>query len=167
MASISRGWLVIATVLASCTDATPHVKASTASLGQAIPRGVVAIEPNAPTPANSPQYRVAAAAVEKVLRRAGFQLAQADDANRSELIAVVDMSRVVLPTSPTQSAANTTSPRALETTTLRVDLRRRSDQTILWRGTASITSRPSMSGPSDDAASQLAEKALAPLSGVR
>jgi hypothetical protein len=101
-----------------------------------------------------------------VLRPAGFQLAQLNDANRSELIAVVDISRVVLPPHQNKARSTRPHPESWETTSLKVDLRRSSDQTILWRGTASITSLPSISGPSDDLASQLAEKALAPHFGI-
>ncbi len=141
--------VLFAAIMASACANQSRVHVTEASLGQPIPKAMVVIEPNPPTPSNSPQFLAAAEAVGAELGRAGFGIAPKESA-ASELIAVVDYTKVDRPlarSSPSgQNAA--ASPGAMpgngdivETTALMVRLKRRSDQSVIWQGRSSIDTR--------------------------
>ena len=142
-------WTALGTalILGGCMTKTAPVHVTKADLGQPIPRGEVVIEPNVPTPSNSPQFIAAAGAVGPELTRLGFHVAVAPSST-SELIAIVDYTRVDRPAVETGNVPNGQTPAPMqgarpfvETTALVVNLRRRSDQSVIWQGRASIDTR--------------------------
>ena len=151
----ARSATLAAMVLSACAT-TPAIRVDHASLGQPIAKAEVVIEPSAPTPADSPQFLAAANAVGQELLRSGFRLA-ATQSTTSDLIAVVDYTRVDRPLSWLSRTFVSTPIAAgdqpadrhrgyLETVTLKLDLRRRSDQSMMWQGNASIDTRVASPG---------------------
>jgi len=153
--------ILVVMMLSACATNAARIQATDASVGQPIPKAEVVIEPNAPTPADSPQFLAAANAVGPELSRRGFRLAAAPNST-SELVAVVDYTKVDRPRSwlartfggaPNASADKVVDRKRgyFETVTLKVDLKRRSDQSIIWRGKASIDTRVDSPTPAGEA----------------
>lgn len=143
--------------LAGCVTPAPPVEVTRFHLGQPIARGEVAVEPRDPTAANSLEYRGYADAVSAELARLGFAIAPG--ISKSEVVAVVDVRR------GTRDAMAERSPvsigigggtfgsgvgvgggvsfpigrarsREIVMTELAIQLKRRSEGTVIWEGRA-------------------------------
>lgn len=146
-----------ALMLAGCASQVPPVQVTRFHLGQPFARGDVAVEPRDPTQANSLEFRNWAEAVSAQLARLNFRLAPG--VAKSELVAVVDVlyaSRSDMDQgSPVSVGIGGGSfgrsvgvgggvsfpigkPRSREIvgTELSVQLKRRSDGTVMWEGRA-------------------------------
>lgn len=146
-----------ALALAGCAAQAPETRVTRFHLGQPIARGEIAVEPRNPTAAGTLEFRSYAAAVGDELARAGFKLAPG--LTKSELVAVVDLRR------GTRAMLQESSPfsiglgggtwgrhvgvgggvsfplgkgrtRELIATELAVQIKRRSEGTVIWEGRA-------------------------------
>lgn len=144
-----------ALALAGCAAQQPTARVTRFHLGQPIARGEIAVEPRNPATAKSLEFSTYANAVGAELARAGFRLAPG--LAKSELVAVVDVSR------GTRAMYDEGSPfsigigggtfgrnvgvgggvsfpvgksrtRELIGTQLAVQIKRRSDGTVIWEG---------------------------------
>lgn len=154
--------LATAIALAGCAAQTPPTQVTRFHLGQPIARADVAVEPRDPAAANSLEFRNYADAVAGELGRAGFRVVPR--LTRSELVAVVDVMR------GTREGFARSSPvsvgigggtfgnhvgvggglsfpigkrRSNEAvlTELSVQLKRRSEGTVVWEGRARTEAR--------------------------
>ena len=146
-----------ALALAGCAAQVPPVQVTRFHLNQPLAPGEVAVEPRNPTLAGSLEFRVQAEAVSAELARRNFRLAPG--VSRSELVAVVDlMQRSRMDTngqSPVSVGIGGGSygggvglgggisfpigkPRSREVvqSELSVQLKRRSEGTVIWEGRA-------------------------------
>jgi len=149
--------LGMALALAACAAQAPETRVTRFHLGQPIARGDIRVEPRDPTTAKSLEFESYAAPVAEELARQGFRLAPA--LARSELVAVVDVQRgsraMMAESSPFSIGlgggtfgrhvgvgGGVTFPigksrtRELIGTQLAVQIKRRSDGTIIWEGRA-------------------------------
>lgn len=147
-----------ALALAGCAAQVPPVQVTRFHLNQPLAPGEVAVEPRNPTLAGSLEFRVQAEAVSAELARRNFRLAPG--VSRSDLVAVVDlMERSRMDASGSGSAVSVGlgggsygrgvglgggisfpigKPRSREVlqSELSVQLKRRSDGTVIWEGRA-------------------------------
>ena len=151
-----------ALALAGCAAQAPETRVTRFHLGQPIARGEIAVEPRDPTTAKDLEYQTYASAVASELGRQGFTLAPG--VAKSELVAVVDASR------GTRAMYQERSPfsvgigggsfggnvgvgggvsfpigkgktREIIGTELAVQIKRRSDGTVIWEGRAMSEAR--------------------------
>lgn len=151
-----------ALLLAGCAAQVPPVQVTRFHLGQPLARGEVAVEPRDPTQANSLEFRNWAEAVSAQLARLNYRLAPG--IAKSELVAVVDVVHA------SRSDTGGGSPisvgiggggfggnvgvgggisfpigkpksRELQSTELAVQMKRRSDGTVIWEGRARTEAR--------------------------
>lgn len=163
MSSRSFAVFAVALLLAGCAAQVPPVQVTRFHLGQPLAAGEVAVESRDPTQTNSLEFRTWAEAVSAQLARRGFRLAPG--VARSELVAVIDVvqgSREELAGggSPVSIGIGGGSfgrsvgvgggisfpigkPRSRELlmTQLSVQLKRRSDGTVIWEGRARTEAR--------------------------
>ena len=162
-----------ALALAGCAAQQPTARVTRFHLGQPIARGEIAVEPRNPATAKSLEFSTYANAVGAELARAGFRLAPG--LAKSELVAVVDVSR------GTRAMYDEGSPfsigigggtfgrnvgvgggvsfpvgksrtRELIGTQLAVQIKRRSDGTVIWEGRAMSEARSDTPYADPDAA---------------
>lgn len=148
--------------LAGCAAQAPETRVTRFHLGQPIARGEIAVEPRDPATAKDLEYQTYARAVAEELGRQGFALAPG--VSKSELVAVVDASR------GTRAMYQERSPfsvgigggsfggsvgvgggvsfpigkgktREIIGTELAVQIKRRSDGTVIWEGRAMSEAR--------------------------
>jgi hypothetical protein len=151
-----------ALALAGCAAQAPETRVTRFHLGQPIARGEIAVEPRDPTMAQTLEFRTYAEAVAAELARTGFKLAPG--IAKSELVAVVDVVR------GTRAMLQESSPFSIGIgggtfgrnvgvgggvsfpigkgktseligTELRVQIKRRSDGTVIWEGRAMSEAR--------------------------
>ena len=151
-----------ALALAGCAAQAPETRVTRFHLGQPIARGEIAVEPRDPAAAKDLEYQTYARAVAGELARQGFTLAPG--VAKSELVAVVDASR------GTRAMYQERSPfsvgigggsfggnvgvgggvsfpigkgktREIIGTELAVQIKRRSDGTVIWEGRAMSEAR--------------------------
>ena len=154
---IRAGLLGAALALAGCAAQAPETRVTRFHLGQPIARGEIVVEPRDPAMAKALEFQTYASAVAEELARVGFRLAPG--LAKSELVAVVDVAR------GTRAMLEESSPfsiglgggtfgrhvgvgggvsfpigkgktRELIGTELRVQIKRRSDGTVIWEGRA-------------------------------
>lgn len=146
-----------ALALAGCAAQPPEARVTRFHLGQPIARGAIAVEPRDPTAGGSLEFSTYERAVAEELARVGFRIAPG--VPRSELVAVVDVSRgaralldegspfsigigggtfgrhvgvggsVSFPVGRSRTSE-------LIATQLAVQIKRRSDGTVIWEGRA-------------------------------
>jgi len=152
----------VALLLAGCAAQVPPVQVTRFHLGQPLARGDVAVEPRNPTEANSLEFRNWAEAVSAELARLGFRLAPG--VARSELVAVIDVTRAFRSEMGGGSPVSVgiggggfggnvgigggvsfpigkAKSRDLVMTELSVQLKRRSEGTVIWEGRARSEAR--------------------------
>ena len=146
-----------ALALAGCTAQPPQARVTRFHLGQPIARGEIVVEPRDPAAEKSLEFTVYARAVADELARVGFRLAPG--MAKSELVAVIDVSR------GTRAMLDEGSPFSIGIgggtfgrhvgvgggvtfpvgksrtseiigTQLAVQIKRRSDGTVIWEGRA-------------------------------
>ncbi|MDB5662133.1 MAG: hypothetical protein JWM38_558 [Sphingomonas bacterium] len=146
-----------AAALAGCAAQTPPTQVTRFHLGQPIAPAEVAVEPRDPTSTQSLEFQTYADAVRGELARNGFR--PAPNVARSEVVAVMDLMRGTRPGAP-QSApfsiglgggsfgggvgiggglsipVGKRRSNELVGTELSVQLKRRSDGTVIWEGRA-------------------------------
>ena len=151
-----------ALALAGCAAQAPETRVTRFHLGQPIARGEIVVEPRDPTTAKDLEYQTYARAVAEELGRQGFNLAPG--VAKSELVAVVEASR------GTRAMYQERSPfsvgigggsfggnvgvgggvsfpigkgktREIIGTELAVQIKRRSDGTVIWEGRAMSEAR--------------------------
>ncbi|HWW65346.1 MAG TPA: DUF4136 domain-containing protein [Sphingomonadaceae bacterium] len=143
--------------LAGCAAQVPPVQVTRFHLDQPIARGDIAVEPIDKAAADSLEYRVYADAVGRTLGTRGFRLAP--DLPRSELVAVVDVRSGTREGMPGRSPVSIglgggsfgggvglgggisfpigkAKSGTLVTTELSVQIKRRSEGTVIWEGRA-------------------------------
>lgn len=152
-----------ALALAGCAAQIPEARVTRFHLGQPIAPGEIAVEPRDPSLADELEFRTYARIVQDELSRLGFKVAA--NAPRSELVAVTDVRRSWRPTGQTTGSSmsiglGTSSgggwhggtsvgvggsisfPLGKQTermdvlTQLSVQLKRRSDSSVVWEGRA-------------------------------
>ncbi|ARS28809.1 DUF4136 domain-containing protein [Sphingomonas sp. KC8] len=167
-----------ALALAGCAAQVPPVQVTRFHLGQPLAPGEVAVEPRDPTLAGSLEFRVQAGAVSAELARRNYRLAAG--VSKSELVAVVDVMQ------RSRMDGNGGSPvsvgigggsygggvglgggisfpigkaksREVVQTELSVQLKRRSDGTVIWEGRA----RSEVRGGTPEATSEAIVRRLA------
>jgi hypothetical protein len=154
--------LGVALALAGCAAQVPEVRVTRFHLGQPLARGEIAVEPRDPAMAKSLEFESYAAPIGEELARAGFRLAPG--LAKSELVAVVDVQRgsraMIAESSPFSVGlgggtfgrhvgvgGGVTFPigksrtRELIGTQLAVQIKRRSDGTVIWEGRAMSEAR--------------------------
>lgn len=151
-----------AALLAGCAAQTPPAEVTRFHLGQPIARGEIAVEPRDPTQGDSLEFRSSAESISRALQASGFAIAP--NLAKSELVAVVDVQQATRQTGPERSALSIglgggtfgggvgvgggvtfpvgkkMVPRATRTD-LFVQIKRRSDATVIWEGRARIDAR--------------------------
>jgi len=149
-------------LLGGCAAQVPPVEVTRFHLGQPIARGEIAVEPRDPNEAKSLEFAGEAASISRELKAAGFAIAP--DLPRSELVAVADIQQITRQTGPERSAfsiglgggsygggvgvgggvsfpvGKKTVPRATRTD-LFVQIKRRSDGTVIWEGRGRLEAR--------------------------
>jgi hypothetical protein len=148
--------------LAACTTGSSPVQVTRFNLGQPIAPGSIAAEPRDPVVAKSLQFGVYAQAVQAQLAHIGFT--PAEKLSQSELVAVIDVNQGFREGPPRGPAFSigiggasfgrhsaigggvdlpVTRPRGTEMigTELGVQIKRRSDGTIVWEGRARFETR--------------------------
>jgi hypothetical protein len=151
-----------ALALAGCAAQAPETRVTRFHLGQPIARGEIAVEPRDPTMAQTIEFRTYADAVAAELTRAGFRVAPG--VAKSELVAVVDVARgsrgMLQERSPFSVGIGGGSfgggvgvgggvsfpigkgkTREVIGTELGVQIKRRSDGTVVWEGRAQTEAR--------------------------
>ncbi len=157
-----------ALALVGCASQIPESRVTRFHLGQPIAPGQVAVEPRDPSMAKELEFQAYARIVEGELRRLNF--APAPDLARSELVAVVDVSRSWRPTGRSSGSSMSIGigggsgggwhggssvglggavsfPIGKQKeqmdvlTRLSVQLKRRSDSTVIWEGRAESVAR--------------------------
>jgi hypothetical protein len=151
-----------ALALAGCATQAPPTQVTRFHLGQPIARADVAVEPRDPTMAQSLQFQTYGNAVSAELARAGFR--PAPGVAKSELVAVYDVMRNMYDGPPKPApfsiglggasfgrnvgvGGGVTLPigrakrNEIVQTELAVQLKRRSDGTVIWEGRARTMAR--------------------------
>ncbi len=164
--------LLVLTGLSACAT-TPGVEVTRFHLNQPIARGEITVEPQPGADAASLEFRTYAAAVEAELAKQGFTIRPG--LQGSEQVAVVDIQRGVRPGLPGRSPVTIgigggsfggnvgvglgTSfglgkPRStdVEMTTLAVQIKRRSDSSMMWEGRAMLEDKGNRTSPDQDIA---------------
>lgn len=154
--------LATLTLLAGCAAQVPEARVTRFHLNQPLARGQIAVEPRNPAAASGLQFEGYRASVLRALQTAGFTVAP--DLPRSELVAVVEVShgsRVVGPTRSPVSigigggtggggfgiGGGISFPigkgKAAEAsgTELFVQIKRRSEGSVIWEGRAQLEAR--------------------------
>ena len=137
--------LLIGTALAltGCASQNPESRVTRFHLGQPIAPGELAVEPRDPTLSKDLEFQAYARIVQAEFSRLGF--GAAPDLTRSELVAVTEVSRSYRPTG--QSSGSISFPIGKQRekmdvlTRLSVQLKRRSDSTVIWEGRAESVAR--------------------------
>jgi hypothetical protein len=151
-----------AALLAGCAAQTPLAEVTRFHLGQPIARGEITVEPRNPTQGGSLEFKSSAESISRALQATGFTIAP--NLAKSELVAVVEVEQATHQTGPERSAfsiglgggtfgggvgvgggvtlpvGKKTVPRATRTD-LFVQIKRRSDATVIWEGRARIEAR--------------------------
>lgn len=149
-------------LLAGCTTSMPPAQVTRFHLGQPIARGEITVEPRDPALANSLEFRDTAGAVSAELARQGFRLAPG--VARAELVAVVDLVRGTRADLAARSPVSVgigggsfgggvglgggisfpigkPQSRDVVLSELSVQLKRRSEGTVVWEGRARTEAR--------------------------
>lgn len=173
--------LALSAALAGCATPTPPVDVTRFHLGQPIERGTIAIEPAPGGDANSLEFRTYAAAVADQLRRIGY--VPTDRVGNGLYVAIVDVRRAVRPAGPSRSPVTIgvgggtggfgggvgggvsfgvggNRDRTLIGTQLAVQLKRRSDDSIMWEGRARVEAREDAPAAQPGIAAQRLAEAL-------
>jgi hypothetical protein len=151
--------------LGACATPTPPVDVTRFHLGQAIERGTIFVEPVPGGDPSSLEFGTYAAAVATQLRGIGY--VPTTDIGRALYVAVIDVQRGVRPAGPARSPVTIGvgggtggwgggvgggvsfgvggggQGRAVIATELRVQLKRRSDGSVMWEGRARTEARES------------------------
>jgi hypothetical protein len=154
--------LVGVLLLAGCAAQTPPAEVTRFHLGQPIATGEIAVEPRDPTEAKSLEFESYATSIARELRARGFTIAP--NLPASELVAVADIQQATRQTGPERSSfsiglgggtfgggvgvgggvsipvGKKITPRSTRTD-LFVQIKRRSDGTVIWEGRARIEAR--------------------------
>lgn len=149
-------------LLAGCAAQIPPAEVTRFHLGQPIPQAEIAVEPRNPNDSKSLEFEAVAAPIARQLQARGFTIAP--NLPKSELVAVVDLQRTSRQIGPERSAFNIglgggsygggvgvgggvsfpvgkkTVPMATRSD-LFVQLKRRSDGTVIWEGRARLEAR--------------------------
>lgn len=149
-------------LLAGCAAQTPPVELTRFHLGQPVARGDIAIEPRNPNDAKSLEFESISASIARELKARGFSIAA--NLPRSEQVAVVEIVQETRQTGPERSTfsiglgggtygggvgvggglslpvGKKITPRATRTS-LFVQIKRRSEGTVIWEGRARIEAR--------------------------
>ncbi|MFS0738075.1 DUF4136 domain-containing protein [Sphingomonas sp. 1P06PA] len=156
------GALGVAIALAGCAAQTPETRVTRFHLGQPIAPGQVAVEPRDPSLAGDLEFRAYGDAVGRELARLGYTVAPG--VARSELVAVVDVARGTRETLAQRSPVSIglgggtfgggvglgggvsfpigkSRSRDVTVTELSVQLKRRSEGTVVWEGRAETAAR--------------------------
>lgn len=165
--------LLVLAGLSACATA-PGVEVTRFHLNQPIARGEITVEPQPGTDAGSLEFRTYAAAVEAELAKQGFTVRPG--LQGSEQVAVVDIQRGIRPgalpgRSPVTIGIGGGSfgrnvgiglgtsfglgkPRStdVEMTTLAVQIKRRSDASMIWEGRAVLEDKGNRTSPDQDIA---------------
>lgn len=183
---MSRALLIgAALALAGCASQIPESRVTRFHLGQPIAPGELAVEPRDPSLARDLEFQAYARIVQAEFQRLGFGLAP--DLPRSELVAVTEVSRSWRPTGQTSGSSMSIGlgtgtgggwhggtsvglggsvsfpigrqkERMDVLTRLSVQLKRRSDATVIWEGRAESVARDGTPYASPEAAvSRLAQ----------
>lgn len=166
--SLSRIAPVLAIAfLAGCATSTPPAQVTRFHLGQPIAPGEITVEPRDPTLANSLEFREQAGAVSAELARLGFRLAPG--VSRAELVAVVELVRGTRADLSARSPVSVgigggsfgggvglgggisfpigkAQSRDVVLSELSVQLKRRSEGTVVWEGRARSEARAGSPG---------------------
>lgn len=148
--------------LTGCAAQTPLAEVTRFHLGAPIARGEIAIEPRDPAQGASLEFDNYVQSLSRELKANGFTIAP--DLRRSELVAVIDVQRATRAIGPERSAftiglgggsfgggvgvgggvsfpvGKKTTPEATRTD-LFVQIKRRSDGSVIWEGRARIEAR--------------------------
>ena len=166
MRSVFRAGIAgVVLALAGCAAQTPPAEITRFHLGQPIARGEIAVEPRDQAQAASLEFSQYAASIARELKAQGFGLAP--NLPSSELVAVIDIDRQTQQIGPARSPfsiglggstgggyrggigigggvsfpiGKATAPEATATR-LFVQIKRRSDGTVIWEGRAQIVAR--------------------------
>lgn len=149
-------------VLAGCAAQTPMAEVTRFHLGQPIAHGEIVIEPRDPVQSAGLEYDNYAASIARELKARGFTIAP--DLPRSELFAAFEVQRTTRQTGPTHSAFSVglgggtfgsgvgvgggvsfpvgkkITPEATRTQ-LSVQIKRRSDGSVIWEGRGQLEAR--------------------------
>lgn len=166
---LSKALLIgTALALAGCAAQAPESRVTRFNLGQPIAPGDLAVEPRDPTLAKDLEFQAYARIVQAEFNRIGFH--EAPDLTRSELVAVTDVSRSYRPTGQYSGSSMSIGlgggsgggwhrgtsvglggavsfplgkqkERMDVLTRLSVQLKRRSDSTVIWEGRAESVAR--------------------------
>lgn len=151
-----------AALLAGCAAQTPVAEVTRFHLGQPIAQGEIAVEPRNPNEASSLEFQSIAMPISRELRARGFTIAP--NLPRSELVAVVDLQQASRQIGPEHSkfsiglgggtygggvgvGGGVTFPVGKKTvpmatrSDLFVQIKRRSDSTVIWEGRARLEAR--------------------------
>jgi hypothetical protein len=173
--------LAAACLLAGCTTTTP-TKVTRFNLGQPIVPGAVLITPRNPNDAGGLAFSTTASAVSAEFARLGFTIAAPNDTS-SPLVAVVALDQTTRPGPPSGPAFSVGIGGAsfgrhtgfgggvdvpvtrgresyVDSSLLSVQLKRRSDATVIWEGRASTVADASSPADSPAALSQKLATAL-------
>jgi hypothetical protein len=155
-------WMGSLLLLAGCAAQTPPVELTRFHLGQPIAPGEIMVEPRNPNDAKSLEFEAIAASVARELKARGFSIAP--NLPRSELVAVIEIETATRQTGPERSTfsiglgggtygggvgvgggvslpvGKKITPRATRTG-LFVQIKRRSDGTVIWEGRARLEAR--------------------------
>ncbi len=149
-------------VLAGCAAQTPPVELTRFHLGQPIAPGQIAVEPRNPNDAKSLEFENFAGSIARELKGRGFTIAP--NLPQSELVAVVDVETATRETGPERSkftiglgggtfgggvgvgggvnipVGKKITPRSTRTD-LFIQIKRRSDGSVIWEGRARTEAR--------------------------
>src|SRR5262249_25608179 len=153
-------------MLAGCASQVPPIDTTRFHLGQPLARGDIIVEPRDPTMANSLEFRDQAQAVSAELARLGYNLAPR--IAKSGLVAVADMTQAVRQERTGSGSGvaigvgggsggyhgggvgvggsvsfpiGQSGSRSLVLTELSVQIKRRSEGTVIWEGRARTEAR--------------------------
>ncbi|HEX8446860.1 MAG TPA: DUF4136 domain-containing protein [Sphingomonas sp.] len=172
--------------LAACASPRPETRVTRFHLNQPIAPGEIAIEPRDPRMAGGLEFQSYAGAVGAELTRLGFRVAPG--VARSELVAVVDLNRTTRESGPERSPVSIglgagggtggwrgggvglgggisfpvgkARSRYVTITEMKVLLKRRSDGTAIWEGTAQQAARSDAPAADATAAARALSAAL-------
>jgi hypothetical protein len=132
--------LLLAATLAACGGSARYADVARFHANQPINRGTLYIQPADPAVANSLEFRTHAETIATEMRRLGFQTVP--DASQAQYLATVDVfqsdgATTTRAGSTTASAAGPgPSASGRRVTTVSVQLKRASDNAVLWEGRA-------------------------------
>lgn len=158
----STASICAALFLAGCAAQTPLAEVTRFHLGAPVARGEIAVEPRDPAQGTSLEFKNYVQSLSRELKANGFTIAP--DLRRSELVAVIDVLRATRAIGPERSAftiglgggsfgggvgvgggvsfpvGKKTTPEATRTD-LFVQIKRRSDGSVIWEGRARMEAR--------------------------